>query len=105
MAASRTCSWSATSRGATCVLGLPDYPLPTIDDVIDMTVRLGRRTNPAIRCAGVSLNTSRLDESAARQLLADETHRLKLPAADPMRGGVEFDGLVDACSERLTLFD
>ena len=83
--------------GRDCVLGLPDYPLPSIDDVIDMTVRLGRRTNPAIRCAGVSLNTSRLDESAARQLLADETHRLKLPVADPMRGGVEFDGLVDAC--------
>ena len=27
--------------------------------------RLGRRTNPAIRCAGVSLNTSKLEPAAA----------------------------------------
>jgi len=71
--------------------------LPSIEDVVDMTVRLGRRTNPAIRCAGVSLNTSKLDEASARQLLADEMKRLKLPVADPMRGGPEFDYLVDAC--------
>ena len=83
--------------GRDVVLGLPGYPLPSIEDVIDMTVRLGRRTNPAIRCAGVSLNTSRLDESAARQLMSDEARRLKLPVADPMRGGVEFERLVDAC--------
>ncbi len=83
--------------GRNAVLGLPDYPLPSIEDVIDMTVRLGRRTNPAIRCAGVSLNTSKLDDSAARSLLAEETKRLKLPVADPMRGGAEFDHLVDAC--------
>jgi uncharacterized NAD-dependent epimerase/dehydratase family protein len=83
--------------GRDVVLGLPDYALPSIEDVIDMTVRLGRRTNPAIRCAGVSLNTSKLDDIAARQLLADEMKRLKLPVADPMRGGPEFDYLVDAC--------
>jgi uncharacterized NAD-dependent epimerase/dehydratase family protein len=83
--------------GRDAVLGLPGYPLPSIEDVIDMTVRLGRRTNPAIRCAGVSLNTAKLDDAAARQLLADETKRLKLPVADPIRGGAEFDDLVDAC--------
>jgi uncharacterized NAD-dependent epimerase/dehydratase family protein len=79
------------------VLGLPDYALPSIDEVIDMTLRLGRRTNAAIRCAGVSLNTSKLDAESARQLLADETRRLKLPVADPIRGGAEFERLVDAC--------
>src|ERR1700742_4170089 len=83
--------------GREAVLGLPDYPLPSIEDVIDMTERLGRRTNPAIRCAGVSLNTSKLDDVAARQLMAAEMKRLKLPVADPMRGGSEFDYLVDAC--------
>ncbi|HEX4481383.1 MAG TPA: DUF1611 domain-containing protein [Rudaea sp.] len=83
--------------GRDCVLGLPNYPLPSIEDVIDMTVRLGRRTNPAIRCAGVSLNTSKLDDATARHLFADEMRRLKLPVADPMRGGPEFDYLVDAC--------
>ena len=79
------------------VLGYPDYALPSIPDTIDLTVRLGQRTNPAIRCAGVCLNTSRLDEQAARRLLAHEEHRLGLPVADPMRAGREFEHLIDAC--------
>ncbi|HEX7916017.1 DUF1611 domain-containing protein, partial [Rudaea sp.] len=83
--------------GRTHVLGNPGYVLPTIDEVIDLTVRLGQRTNPAIRCGGVSLNTSRFDAVAARELLATQTAALGLPVADPMRGGAEFARLVDAC--------
>jgi len=30
-------------------------------------------------------------------LLASESRRLGLPVADPMRGGPEFERLVDAC--------
>jgi len=62
-----------------------------------MTVRLGRRTNPAIRCGGVSLNTGNLDADVALALLASESKRLGLAVADPMRGGAEFERLVDAC--------
>lgn len=79
------------------VLGNEDFALPTIEETIDMTLRLGRRTNPAIRCAGISLNTNSLDDIAARELIARESARLGLPAADPVRGGAEFDRLVDAC--------
>ena len=79
------------------VLGLPDYPLPSIPETIDLTVRLGRRTNPAVRCAGVSLNTSHLDLQAARELFARARATLGLPVADPMRAGAEFEALVDAC--------
>lgn len=79
------------------VLGYPDYPLPTISETIDLTLRLGRRTNAAIRCAGVSLNTSKLDADAARELLAREARQLGLPVADPMRRGPEFERLVDVC--------
>ena len=83
--------------GRTHVLGDPTFELPTIEETIDMTIRLGRRTNPAIRCGGVSLNTSNLDEADARELLARHAERLGLAVADPMRGGVEFGRLVDAC--------
>ena len=62
-----------------------------------MNLRLGRRTNPAIRCAGVSLDTSRLEAGEAHRLLAEQSARLGLPAADPMRGGAAFEHLVDAC--------
>lgn len=79
------------------VLGLPDYPLPSIEETVELTLVLGRRTNPQIRCAGLSLNTSHLGEAEAMQLLADESARLGMPAADPMRGGPSFEKLVDAC--------
>jgi uncharacterized NAD-dependent epimerase/dehydratase family protein len=79
------------------VLGHPDYPLPSLEETIELNLRLGSRTNPAIRCAGVSLNTSKLEAGAARELLASETQRLGLPVADPVRGGPEFHRLVDAC--------
>ncbi|MFT3790181.1 MAG: DUF1611 domain-containing protein [Rudaea sp.] len=81
----------------THVLGSPTFALPSIEETIDLTIRLGRRTNPAIRCAGISLNTAGLDDTAAREVLAEHAARLGLPAADPMRGGAEFARLVDAC--------
>lgn len=83
--------------GRTHVLGNPGYPLPTIEEIIELALRLGRRTNPAIRCAGVSLNTAHLPQDEAEALLAAESARLGLPAADPMRGGPAFERLVDAC--------
>jgi D-glutamate N-acetyltransferase len=83
--------------GRTHVLGHPSFEVPSIEDTIDMTIRLGRRTNPAIRCGGVSLNTSQFDAIEASRLLASHGKQLGLPAADPIRGGAEFDRLVDAC--------
>jgi len=79
------------------VIGHPDYPLPSIEATIELNCQLGSRTNPAIRCAGVSLNTSRLEPAAARALLTSESRRLRLPVADPVRGGAEFNALIDAC--------
>ena len=83
--------------GRGTMLGHPGYPLPSIEDTIDLTLRLGRRTNPAIRCGGISLNTAHLDADAAGALLAAESARLGLPVADPVRGGPAFARLVDAC--------
>jgi uncharacterized NAD-dependent epimerase/dehydratase family protein len=83
--------------GRVHVLGHDDFLLPSIEETIDMTLRLGRRTNPRIRCAGISLNTSGMDAHAAEQLLARESERAGLAAADPMRPGAPFDRLVDAC--------
>lgn len=83
--------------GRTRVLGYPNYATPSVEEAISLALRMGRLTNPAIRCAGVSLNTSALPESEARKLLARESVRLGLPVADPMRGGEELGRLVDAC--------
>lgn len=83
--------------GREWLLGYPEYALPSIDETIDLALRLGRRTNPAIRCAGVSLNTARLDAGSAERLLAEESERLGVAVADPIRGGNAFERLVDGC--------
>lgn len=79
------------------VLGTADYELPGLDETIALNLRLGSRTNAAIRCAGVSFDTSRMEPSAAQALMAQESTRLGLPVADPIRGGESFQRLVDAC--------
>ena len=81
----------------TGVLGIPDMPLPSIEEVVELTVALGRRTNPAIRWGGVALNTSAMDEAEADAVIAREADRLGVAVADPIRGGPAFDALVTAC--------
>src|SRR5690606_8135402 len=51
------------------MLGLDDLPMPDLVETIDLNLRLARRTNPQVRCAGVSLNTSHLAEAEARAAL------------------------------------
>lgn len=79
------------------LLGYPGYPVPTLEETIDLNLCLARRTNPAVRCAGVNLNTSSLEADAANRLLREERERLGLPVADVMRGGEPFDTLVESC--------
>jgi uncharacterized NAD-dependent epimerase/dehydratase family protein len=79
------------------LLGDEEFPVPSVDEIIDLTTALGRRTNPAVRCGGISLNTSALDEAAAGDLCRSESARLGLPVADPIRGGAAFEQLVDEC--------
>ena len=79
------------------VMGNPEYLLPSLEETIDLNLRMGRRTNGAIRCAGVSLDTSKLDAEGALALMAETQKRLKLPVADPIRGGETFEQLVSAC--------
>ena len=83
--------------GRDAVLGLEDYPTPRLEEAIDLHLRLGRRTNPAIRCAGISLNTSNLSADQARLVLGALSNGLGMPVADPLRPGSEFDRLVAAC--------
>jgi uncharacterized NAD-dependent epimerase/dehydratase family protein len=83
--------------GRTHMGGIEGYALPTLRETIDLSVTLGRRTNPAARCAAVSLNTSRLSEPQARQLMRTTAAELGVPVGDPIRGGEEFDACVEAC--------
>jgi uncharacterized NAD-dependent epimerase/dehydratase family protein len=64
------------------------HPLPSIQQVIDLTVTCGRLTNPAIRPVGISINTQALDEASARAYLDETARAHDLPATDPVRFGV-----------------
>ena len=65
------------------------HPLPSIGDVIDLTMTCGRLTNPAIRPVGIAVNTQALPEDEARALLERLAREHDLPASDPIRYGVE----------------
>ncbi|TDH35754.1 DUF1611 domain-containing protein [Pseudohoeflea suaedae] len=73
------------------------HPLPSIQEVIDMTIALGSRTNPGIKCTGIAVNTAKLGEDEARSMLADLAREYGVPATDPIRFGVTE--LVDALAD------
>jgi uncharacterized NAD-dependent epimerase/dehydratase family protein len=79
------------------LMGHEAFPAPAVEEVIELTLRLGRRTNPAIRCAGLSLNTAAFAPAEAEAVMAMESERLGLPVADPIRGGARLEALADAC--------
>ncbi|HEX3423050.1 MAG TPA: DUF1611 domain-containing protein [Sphingomicrobium sp.] len=81
----------------TRLLGDEEFAVPSVEEIIELTIRLGSRTNPAIRVGGVSFNTSALREDQALEIIASESVRLGLPVADPIRGGRDFERLVDSC--------
>ncbi|MDQ0473028.1 N-acetyltransferase DgcN [Labrys wisconsinensis] len=63
------------------------HPLPTIRQVIDLTVACGRLTNPRIQCVGICVNTQALGEAEAKAYLAEIAAAEGLPATDPVRFG------------------
>jgi uncharacterized NAD-dependent epimerase/dehydratase family protein len=83
--------------GRNGLLGLSTFELPLVEDMIALTITLGRRTNPAIRCGGLSFNTAQFGRDEAERLMTAESERLGLPVADPVRGGAAFDRLVEHC--------
>lgn len=79
------------------ILGLEDFATPSLPEAIELTLTLARRTNPSTRCAGVSINTSKMSVADAQAIEATLTKQLGIPVADPMRDGGAFEALVDAC--------
>jgi uncharacterized NAD-dependent epimerase/dehydratase family protein len=76
------------------IAGWDHFPVPAIRDCIEQHIMLGRRSNPDIRCLGISINTSALsgeERTGYLQSLRDETG---LPCVDPLIEGcaaiVEF---------------
>jgi len=64
------------------------YAIPSYEACFEAYLAAARLTNPAARFAGVSLNTSGLDDRAAARAVGEIAARVSLPCADPIRHGV-----------------
>ena len=64
------------------------YPLPGITECIQLNIANGRLTNKAIRCAGVSVNTSSIPASERRPWLRALSADTGLPCVDPLIDGM-----------------
>lgn len=71
------------------VYGYPHIPMPDLAEAIALYTQLGRLTNPAIACAGISINSSKMGEADRADWIARTADRLGLPVADPLRDGVD----------------
>ncbi len=67
--------------------GLPDYSLPSLEQLRDVALTMARVVNPDCYVAGVSANTAKLSELEAEAYLSELEARLDLPCVDPYRQG------------------
>lgn len=74
--------------------GLPEYTLPSLEELRDMVLPIARVANPDVKVVGISVNTQHLDEDKYEAYLAEVEARMGLPAVDPFRQGA--GRLVDA---------
>ncbi|ALH81436.1 DUF1611 domain-containing protein [Sphingopyxis macrogoltabida] len=75
------------AEGRTHVDGYPDFPLPGLAECIEANLGMARRINPAVRCAGISINCSALPADARADHLAAVSDRFGLPCFDPVATG------------------
>ena len=71
----------------TVISGWEHFALPTIQDCIDQHVLVGSRTNPDIRCVGISVNTSALPADERLNYLVNLSQETGLPCVDPLIDG------------------
>jgi uncharacterized NAD-dependent epimerase/dehydratase family protein len=74
--------------GTTEVEGYPGHPLPSLPELIELHERLALPARPA-RVACIALNTRFLDETDAREAVAQTEAETGLPTDDPVRFGPE----------------
>ncbi len=67
--------------------GLPDYPLPSLQDCMAANLAAARLTNPLARFVGLAINTSSMDADSVAPYLQELSNTFDLPAVDPFKQG------------------
>lgn len=71
------------------IAGFEHLPVPSLSACIEANLLMGRVTNPAIRCVGVSVNTSQIPPAQRQALLTQMSQETGLPCVDPIIDGVQ----------------
>lgn len=63
--------------------GLSHFSLPSIEECIDLNLKVARLTNPNVECVGISFNTSVLPVSERAPFLENMQQKYNYPCIDP----------------------
>ena len=76
--------------GRSAILGLEGtFPVPPISEVIEAVLGAARVTNPACRCVGISVNTSKMSDEERIGYLDKLERESGFHCTDPVALGVE----------------
>jgi uncharacterized NAD-dependent epimerase/dehydratase family protein len=67
----------------------PDFPIPDLRVAAARYIEAGQLTNPKVRLAGVSLNTSALTGAQRERVLAETAALLGVPCFDPLKSPLD----------------
>ncbi len=69
--------------------GIPGQELPSLEETLEINLKLARLTNPNVKFAGICINTSMLEKDMAIKVCEKYQNQFSLPCVDPMRHGVK----------------
>ena len=67
------------------IRSLPDFPMPSLSTAADLYLDLAGLTNPQVRLAAVSLNTSGVNEVERASIIASVEDEMGVPCFDPLK--------------------
>lgn len=77
--------------------GLPDHPLASLREVMEINLYFARRRRPQVRFLGISVNTSELSPDHGQEIFWSLENEFNLPVVDPVKTGV--GALVDVLDQ------
>lgn len=84
----------------THMVGFGHYPVPDLEVCLQANLAAARLTNPDVVAAGISVNTSRMQQQDIDRVIGETESKFGLPCCDPVRHGADkiADYLLSHCS-------
>jgi len=69
--------------------GLPEYSLPSLEELQDLALKITQIVNPESRVVGISINTAAMSDAEADEYLQKIEQQMGLPTVDPFRDSAD----------------